>query len=287
MHTLNESDSEEFYVDVVTEQNTDKKDWILKLKVNDTDIAMKLDTGAQANVISETVSNKIRPRPKLHATKVKVSGYSGAAIPVKGKCMVNVMHKEKEPTLAFIVVPGNVQTILGLSACERLNLVKRVLVVQNEEDTDCYELMQEYSDLFQGLGCLPGEHTIRVDKNVPPVINPCRKVPFALQKPMKEELDRMERLKVIERIDEPTDWVSLRVIVNKKNGKPRVCMDLRNLNRAIKREHFKLPTREEIMSQFANAKFFSKLDASSGFWQLKLDNESSKLCTFNSPFGRY
>ena len=41
------------------------------------------------------------------------------------------------------------------------------------------------------------------------------------------------------------------------------------------------------MSQFANAKYFSKLDASSGFWQMKLDNESSKLCTFNSPFGRY
>ena len=60
-------------------------------------------------------------------------------------------------------------------------------------------------------------------------------------------------------------------------------MDPRNLNRAIKREHFKLPTREEIMSQFANAKYFSKLDASSGFWQMKLDNESSKLCTFNSP----
>lgn len=64
-------------------------------------------------------------------------------------------------------------------------------------------------------------------------------------------------------------------------------MDPRDLNRAIKKEHFKLPTREEITSQFANAKYFSKLDASSGFWQLKLDNAISKLCTFNSPFGRY
>lgn len=70
--------------------------------------------------------------------------------------------------------------------------MKRELVVQNEEVTDYDELMQEYSDLFHCLGCLPGEHTIRVDKNVPPFINPCRKVPFALQKPMKEELDRME-----------------------------------------------------------------------------------------------
>lgn len=79
----------------------------------------------------------------------------------------------------------------------------------------------------------------------------------------------MENLEVIEKIDEPTECVSSHVIVE-KNGQPRVCMDPRDLNRAIQREHFKLPTREEILSQFANVKYFSKLDASSGFWQLKL-----------------
>lgn len=64
-------------------------------------------------------------------------------------------------------------------------------------------------------------------------------------------------------------------------------MDPRDLNRAIKREHFKMPTREEMMSQFAGAKFFSKLDASQGFWQFRLDEASSHLYTFNSPMGRY
>ncbi|CAM4583397.1 unnamed protein product [Lepidochelys kempii] len=59
------------------------------------------------------------------------------------------------------------------------------------------------------------------------------------------------------------------------------------LNQAIQREHFKLPTREEIMAQFTNAQYFTKLDASSGFWQLKLTEESSKLWTFNTLFGRY
>lgn len=54
--------------------------------------------------------------------------------------------------------------------------------------------------------------------------------------------------------------------MDKKNGKLRICLDPRDLNRAILREHFKLPTQKEIMSQFADAKYFSKLDASSGFW---------------------
>ena len=56
---------------------------------------------------------------------MKVRGYSGTAIPVKGRCLVEVTHKDRERTLAFVVVHRDVQAILGLAACERLNLVKR------------------------------------------------------------------------------------------------------------------------------------------------------------------
>lgn len=133
---MDENDIEEFYVDVETRNYTEKKDWIMILKVNDVHIAIKSDTGAQANVISETEIKKISPRPKLHATKVRVRRYSGVVIPVKGKCMVKVTHKDREHTLAFIVVPKKVQAILGLSACERLNLLMRVLIVKGEGDTE-------------------------------------------------------------------------------------------------------------------------------------------------------
>ena len=80
---------------------------------------------------------------------------------------------------------------------------------------------------------------------------------------------------------------SCHVTVLKKNGDIRVCLDPRDPNRAVKREHYKLPTREEVMAQFSNARYFSKLNASQGFWQLCLDERSSFLTTFNSPFGRY
>lgn len=97
----------------------------------------------------------------------------------------------------------------------------------------------------------------------------------------------MEKLGVIAKTEEPTDWVSSLHIIEKKNGQLRICLDPRDLNKAIKRENFKLPTREEIMSQFAGAKWFSKLDASSWFWQMKLDEVSSRLCIFNTCKGRY
>ena len=77
------------------------------------------------------------------------------------------------------------------------------------------------------------------------------------------------------------------VTVIKPNGKLRICIDPRDLNKAIKREYYPMRTIEEIASRIPNANFFSVLDASSGFWQVKLDRKSAKLCCFNSPFGRY
>ena len=104
---------------------------------------------------------------------------------------------------------------------------------------------------------------------------------------MKEELERMERLDVIERIQEPTDWVNSMVNVVKPNGKLRICIDPRDLNKAITREFYPMKTVEEVAARMPNAKLFSTVDASSELWQVKLDHESAKLCTFNTPFGRY
>ena len=64
-------------------------------------------------------------------------------------------------------------------------------------------------------------------------------------------------------------------------------MDPRDLNKAIQREHFPLKPIEEMIADMPQTKVISNIDAKSSFWQLKLTEESSKLCTFNTPFGRY
>lgn len=87
--------------------------------------------------------------------------------------------------------------------------------------------------------------------------------------------------------DETTDFVNSVVLVEKSNGSLRVCLDLRNLNKFVKMYHYQLPTIENVCSQLKGAKIFSTLDATSGYWQVLLDEYSSKLCTFNTPFGRY
>jgi transposase InsO family protein len=258
----------------------DLKDWTQTLLVNGEKVAFKLDTGAQANIIHE--SNV--PDAMIHHSSTILRDYNGNRIPMRGKCKLPVEHKGKVIELPFFVVSeASKQPILGLEACELLQLLQRI----NTVNMDTGHVLTQFSDLFAGLGCLPGEHTIVIDKNVRPVVSACRKVPLALKEPLRAELQRMEELGVITKVNKPTQWVNAIVVVMKKNGKLRVCMDPRPLNKAIQRQHFKIPTREEIIAQFAGGMYFSKLDAAQGFWQLKLDDESSHLCTFITPFGRY
>ena len=97
----------------------------------------------------------------------------------------------------------------------------------------------------------------------------------------------MEETGIIATVTEPTDWVNSLVVVENPNGKLRICLDPKDLNAAIKRPHYPMPTLEDALSKMTGAKFFSKLDARSEYWQLKLSPESSYLTTFNTPYGRY
>ena len=99
---------------------------------------------------------------------------------------------------------------------------------------------------------------------------PVRKVPHSLKPELEKELKRMVDLDITEQSEKPTDWVNGLVIVNKPNGN-------RPLNDAIKREHLHLSTAEEIFPQMSGACFFSKVDASSQYWEIKVDEKSSNL----------
>ena len=97
----------------------------------------------------------------------------------------------------------------------------------------------------------------------------------------------MECLDMITHVDEPMDWVSSITYIQKANGKLHLCLDPHDLNEVICCDHHKTPTVEEVAHEFAHSCFFTKLDAHHGYWSIILDQDSSLLMTFNSPFGRY
>ena len=97
----------------------------------------------------------------------------------------------------------------------------------------------------------------------------------------------MEQKGHIAKVDEPTDWVSSAVYVKKRNGQLRVCLDPRELNKHVKIPKLCLPTIDDVTSRLAKAQVFVVLDTKDGFLQVKLDEDSSKLTTFHTPFARY
>ena len=108
-----------------------------------------------------------------------------------------------------------------------------------------------------------------------------------LKNKVKNELSRLEKMRVIKKVTEPTEWVNSLVVVEKPNKSVRLCLDPRELNKSILREHFPMKTVEEVAAKVKNAKVYSVLDASNGYWQIRLTKDSQKYTTFNFPFGRY
>ena len=125
---------------------------------------------------------------------------------------------------------------------------------------------------------------IKLKPDAVAVIHPPRRIPVALNDKLEKELMRMEDLDVIVRVSEPIDWVnSIATPKKQRTDAWRVCLDSRDLNQAIKREHYPLLNLEDLTLLLSDANYFSVLDATFGYWQIKLDDESSLLTTFNAP----
>ena len=92
---------------------------------------------------------------------------------------------------------------------------------------------------------------------------------------------------IISPVQEPTEWVSRMMVVGKPDGDVSICLDPSELNKAIQRQHFSVPTVEQLFSKLSKARYFFSLDTASGFYQISLSNESSYLCTMATPKGRY
>ena len=94
-------------------------------------------------------------------------------------------------------------------------------------------------------------------------------------------------LGVITKVEEARPWCAGMVVVPKKNGSVRICVDLKPLNKYVLREFHPLPKVDVTLAQIQGARLFNKLDANSGFWQIPLADQSQLLTTFITPFGRY
>ena len=277
-----EEEEDRTFLGVVQSSANRGAPWITTVSVNDCAVEFKIDTGADVTVIPRTEYQKKRDGP-LRASDRMLTGAGQQQLHVQGKFTAHLKRNNVELEQEIFVVKGLDKPLLGRPAIEGLKIVSLVGPVQAEES-----VVQKFPKLFQGLGRLKDNYTIKLRENAEPyALNTPRRVAIPLLPKVKAELERMENMGVITRVTEPTDWCAGMVVVPKSNGTVRICVDLTKLNESVRRERHIMPSVEQTLAQIGGATVFSKLDANSGFWQVELARESALLTTFITPFGRF
>lgn len=243
-------------------------------------VTFKVDTGANANILPLSVYKALGSERQLSPPDTTLYAYNHQPLDVIGKITLPCAWKDTTFSNTFYVIDTKSPAILSLEASTKMGILKFADCIDN--------ITQEFTDVFQGIGKLAGEYNFSVKPDTAPVVHPPRRVPDALKDKLKKELDVMEANQIVVRVHEPTDWVNSLVVVEKPGGRGlRICLDPRDLNNAIRREYYPIPTLDEITTRLHGAKYFSTLDARSGYWSIMLSEQSSLLTTFNTPFGRY
>ena len=256
-----------------------------KMHINNKAIKFQIDCGASANVLPLKFAKDVELTP---CTKTLVM-WNGTMVKPLGSCTLPVINPKNDVKyqVKFLVVEENWTWLLGLNAVEKMKL----LTVHSENFVNVVEKcdndpVNKYPDVFdENLGTLPGKVHLQVDATCKPVVLPARKIPVAVREKFKNELKRLEELKVIAPVDEPTEWVSQIVVAMKKSGSLRICIDPKPLNDALKREHYQIPVIDDLLPDLTDVCVFTKVDLASAFWHLELDEESSVLTTFATPYG--
>ena len=127
-------------------------------------------------------------------------------------------------------------------------------------------------------------YRIDLKSDAQPVKHAARRVPESIKPKVKEELDRLVEDGIIKRVECPTDWVNSIACVSKPNGNIKLCLDPKDLNKYIKRPHHYSPRIDDVLPDLCGSKFFSTLDAPSGYWNIPLDDQSQLLTTFNTQY---
>ena len=262
-------------------------------------VRLKVDTGAGGNTLPLRIFKQMygkRWRNVIRRTHTKLKAYNDTSIPCLGYIDLACRYGNSQWTTArfFVVeVPG--PAVAGLPTCDTLRIVTihtldtqpQKPVAKPQKVDSVQDLVDAFPDQFDKIGSFKRPAKLHVKDDAEPYIDAPRKYSVHVKPRLEEELQRMERMGVIRKVDHHTDWCSSMTAITKKDGSIRTCLDPKRLNNALKRCAHKIPTLEELNPQFSGAQFFSKLDVKVGYWAIHLEKESQELTTFRGPSGRY
>lgn len=298
------TDSEQEFVGSITINHINTQEWTASVFVSKLNkvVDFLIDTGSDITCLpSRMLSNKLVH--DLTCGPTKVFGPSGEKLKLLGILHSQLRRHNKAIPVDIYVIQGLTKPILGKTAVLKFAILKfnddKDISLHNIKNVNNFEntavvgtdvkkmILQNFPKLFGDVGKFKTEMEIKIREGIQPFAQSVpRVVPIPLLKPLKEELDRLIKLQIIEPVDYHTAWVSPIVVVQ-KHSKIRLCVDYTRLNKAVLRTYFPIGKVETILAKLQGSKYFSKLDTASGFYQIRLKKESQSLTTFITPFGRF
>ena len=267
---------------------------MIELKLNGTPISMELDTGAGNSIVSKSTYYQLWPeskRPPLQTSTVLLKTYTGEKLQVLGVTDVVAEYQQQSERMQLHIVDGNGPSLFGRDWLQKIKLDWREVhhLSGSATEQQLNNLLSRHSQVFKDeLGLIKGTTAkLAVDKNAQPCFCNFRSIPFSLRNRVEQELDHLQNAGVIEPI-QFSDWAAPIVPVVKPNGRVRICGDFKlTVNKVAKLDTYPLPKIDDLFSQLASGKSFTKLDLAHAYLQIALDEESKQYVVINTHKGLY
>ena len=263
---------------------------LVTMSLCNTPVTFEVDTGAAVTVMSGESFHQLLPGHPLHPSSVELKTYTGEPMKVVGETRVDISYQSQEVnSLSLVVVEGSGPSLLGRNWLHHITLdwsnIRTVLLEKDE----LRKLLQEYAEVFSDeLGTItPVKAKLEVSPSAVPRFHRPRPVAYALKPLVEQELDRLEKAGVLERVDY-SDWAAPIVTVPKRDGCVRICGDYKvTINPALDIDQYPLPRPEDLFATLAGGKYFTTLDLSHAYNQLVLDDDARPYLTINTHRGLY
>lgn len=273
-----------FNLDVKTDPIT------IDVMIDNHKMSLQLDTGASYSVVPEKLYKNTFNEKDLKATNRIFTLYTGGTITPLGviNCSVHFENKTK-PLDLYVIKDAVGPPLLGRDFFKAFNL-KISNLHHLSVSPDLNHLINKYGNVFSaGIGTFV-KSCIKInlkDSAITPKFFRARPLPFAMKEKVENELERLENLKIISKVNY-SEWGTPIVPVLKKDGSVRICGDFKvTINPHIEIDQYPLPRINELFAKMQGGSQFSKLDLSSAYQQVLLSNDSKVFTTISTHKGLF
>ena len=234
--------------------------------IADEPVDMIIDSGASCNITNCNVAALLRDRgERFEACRRAIHPYASPPIAAHQTVTCDVNIGNQTTRAEFIVLHGNSPPLMGKITAELLGALK--VGVNFVSQTSANRIIDKYPGIATGIGSLKNVTVmLHIDKTVTPVARKHCGIPFHRREKVANDMRKLERADVIEKVTGPTEWVSI-IVTPRKPKNPdeiRLYVDMREANKAMLRTRHVTPTIDELVSRLQGATVFSKIDRASG-----------------------